>query len=63
MNRNRLKRDSALNKELLAVEKQEQKMEQAALKARPAAWKIQLESKIPAKVYTGLETLSVRVFL
>ncbi len=55
MNRNQRKRGNALEKELLAVEKQEKRMEQAALKARPAAWKVQLESKIPARVYTSLE--------
>lgn len=39
MNRNQKRRDAALEKELLAVEKQEKKMQQAALKAKPAAWK------------------------
>ena len=37
------RRDAALAKELLAVEKQEKKMQQAALKAKPAAWKKELE--------------------
>lgn len=49
------KRDKAISKELMAVEKQEKRLEQAAIKARPAAWRSLLESKIPAKVYTGLE--------
>ena len=43
------KRDKAISKELLAIEKQEKKLEQSALKARPAAWKSLLESKIPAR--------------
>lgn len=50
------RRDAALAKELLAVEKQEKKMEQTALKAKPATWKKELESRIPEKVYTGLES-------
>ena len=56
------RRDAALAKELLAVEKQEKKMEQAALKAKPAAWKNELESRIPEKVYTGLESAFCKGF-
>lgn len=56
------KRDKAISKELLAIEKQEKKLEQSALKARPAAWKTVLESKIPAKVYTGLESAFCKGF-
>ena len=41
------RRDVTLAKEMLAVEKQGKKMEQAALKAKPAAWKTELESQIP----------------
>ena len=48
MNLNQKRRDAALTKELLAVEKQEKKMQQTALKAKPAAWKTELESRIPA---------------
>lgn len=62
MNLNRKRRDTALNKELLAVEKQEKKLEQAALKAKPAAWKEELESRIPEKVYTGLESTFCKGF-
>lgn len=50
------RRNAALNKELLAVEKQEKKMQRSALKAKPAAWKTELEKHIPEKVYTGLES-------
>lgn len=39
MDLNQKRREAALNKELLAVEKQEKRMGQAALKAKPAAWK------------------------
>lgn len=55
-------RNAALSKELLTVDKQEKKMEQAALKAKPAAWKKELESRIPEKVYTGLESAFCKGF-
>lgn len=51
----RNKRMKAIQKELLVVIKQENKMEKAALAARPAGWKTALEEKLPTKVYTGLE--------
>ena len=56
------RREAALTKERLEVEKQEQKMEQAALKAKPAAWKKELESRIPEKVYSGLESAFCKGF-
>ena len=62
MNLNQKCRDAALAKELLAVEKLEKKMEQAALKAKPAAWKKELESRIPEKVYVGLESAFCKGF-
>ena len=62
MNLNQKRREMALTKELLAVEKQEKKMQQAALKAKPAAWKTELESRIPEKVYTGLESAFCKGF-
>ena len=55
-------RNKVIKKEILAIEKQEKKLEQSALKARPAAWKSQVESKIPAKVYTGLESVFCKGF-
>ena len=62
MNLNLKRREAALTKELLAVEKQEKKMEQAALKAKPATWKKELESRIPEKVYAGLESAFCKGF-
>ena len=56
MNRNQKRADAALNKELLAVEKQEKKLQRSAMKAKPADWRLELESRIPQKVYTGLES-------
>ena len=56
------KRNKALQKELLLVEKQEQKLARSAMKANPAAWKTQLEQKIPVKVYSGLESAFCKGF-
>lgn len=56
------RRNAALNKELLAVEKQEKKMQRSALKAKPAAWKAELEKHIPEKVYAGLESAFCKGF-
>lgn len=60
MTRNR--KDTALHKELLIVEKQEKKMEQAALKAKPPLWKEELERRIPEKIYWGLESAFCKGF-
>lgn len=62
MNWNQNRREAALNKELLAVEKLETKMERSARNARPAAWKTELESRIPEKVYAGLESAFCKGF-
>ena len=62
MDQKQKRRDAALAKELLAVEKQEKKIEQTALKAKPAAWKKELESRIPEKVYVGLESAFCKGF-
>lgn len=53
---------AALNKEGLSVQKQEKKLEQAALKAKPVGWKTELERKIPENVYTGLESAFCKGF-
>lgn len=62
MNPKQKRRDAALNKELAAVEKQEKRVEQAALKAKPTAWKAELERRIPPKVYTGLASAFCKGF-
>lgn len=56
MDRNQKRRTAAIQKELLLLQKQEQKLERSALRAKPAGWKTALESKIPSKVYAGLES-------
>ena len=62
MNQNQKRREAALSKELLAAERQEKKMQQTALKAKPAAWKTELERRIPEKVYAGLESAFCKGF-
>ncbi len=56
MDRKQIRRVTAFRKELLAVEKQEKKIERSALKAKPALWKTELEKRIPDKVFGGLQS-------
>ncbi len=56
------KREKALQKELLAVEKQEKKLQKAFMKAKKPAWQETLSEKIPGKVYTGLESAFCKGF-
>ena len=56
------KRAKALRKELLAVEKQEKKLQKAFVKAKNPAWKTSLGDKIPKKVFTGLESTFCKGF-
>ena len=53
---------NAVRKELLAVARKEQRLRQAAIHAKPAAWKTMMEEKIPEKVYTGLESAFCKGF-
>lgn len=62
MNREQKKRTAAIHKELLQVQKQEQKLERTAVRAKPAGWKTAVESKIPQKVYSGLESAFCKGF-
>lgn len=59
---NRDKMLSSLQKELFVLEKKEQKLEKAALKAEPAQWKAQLENRLPARVYAGIESAFCKAF-
>lgn len=51
-----------LQKELKAIQKQEMRMEQSALKSKPSALKPKLVGKVPAKVYSGLESAFCKGF-
>lgn len=59
---NQKKRDKALYAELLLIEKKEKRLAQDAQKVSSPAWRTVLESKIPAKVYTGLESAFCKGF-
>lgn len=56
------KKNEAVTKEILALEKKEEKLKKAALNAEPPKWKTELESKIPPKVYIGLESAFAKGF-
>lgn len=62
MKLNQKRREVALNKEIKAVNKQEQKLMVAAQKAKSAEWKAELERRIPEKVYAGLESAFCKGF-
>lgn len=49
-------------KELIAIQKREGRMERSAVKSTPPQWKQKLESKIPQKVYQGLESAFCKGF-
>lgn len=57
-----VRREKALEKEIKAVQKQEKKLLDAAKGKKPAQWKTELESRIPPKVYTGLESAFCKGF-
>ena len=52
----------AVKKELRAVERAERRLEKAALRAKPAAWRNALAEKIPDKVQGGLESAFAKAF-
>ena len=56
------KKTNAVRKELLAVAQKEKRLREAAIYAKPAAWKTLLEEKIPDKVYDGLESAYCKGF-
>ena len=56
MTNHRKRLDTNLRKAYSSMEKQEGKMAQSFVKARPAVWKTSLEKKIPENVYDSLET-------
>jgi len=56
------KSKSAWHKEIKAIEKQEIKLKESALKTKAPRWKSSFEEKIPAKVYTGLENAFCKGF-
>lgn len=55
-------RKTALRTELAAVQKQEDKLARAALQSQSAAWKRELEGKLPKTVSDGLESAFCKGF-
>lgn len=51
-----------LNKEFKALQKQEDRLMNAAMKAKIPGWKTALEQKVPEKVYTGLNSAFCKAF-
>ena len=62
MKRVQKKQIKTLNKEFLALQRKEDRIMAAALKARQPGWKKMLEAKVPEKVYTGLNTAFAKGF-
>ena len=62
MNREQLRKEKAICKELLRIEKEESNLAQATRKTKPAGWKQELENRIPEKVYSGLESAFAKGF-
>ena len=62
METSRIRRNKTIRRELLMVQLEEKKLEQAARNARPSGWKIQLEQRIPDKVRLGLESAFCKGF-
>ena len=56
MEKNRKKQIKSLNKEFAILQRQEDKLMAAAMKAKAPGWKKTLEDKVPEKVYTGLHS-------
>ena len=54
MDRVQKKQIRTLNKEFMALQRKEDRMMAAAVRARKPGWKKALEEKVPEKVYTGL---------
>ena len=56
------RRMSGVTKELQSIARAEERRREAALKAKPVRWKQELESRLPEKVYTGLESAFGKAF-
>ena len=56
------KQIKALNREFMALQRREDRLMAAALKARQPGWKKALEQKVPEKVYGGLNSAFAKGF-
>ena len=62
MDRLQKKQIKTLNREFMALQRKEDKLMAAALKTRQSGWKKALESKVPERVYTGLNSAFAKGF-
>jgi len=62
MDHSQKKKIKALNREFAALQRQESRLMNAAVRAKPAGWKTALEQKVPQKVYTGLNSAFCKGF-
>ncbi|MBP3494004.1 MAG: EcsC family protein [Oscillospiraceae bacterium] len=62
MNIQNTRRLAAISRELHAIARKEERRRMAALRSRPPRWKQELESKLPEKVYAGLESAFCKAF-
>lgn len=62
MDRLQKKQVSALNKEFMSIQRKEDRLMAAALRARRPGWKQALEKKVPEKVYAGLNSAFAKGF-
>ena len=56
------RRESAIRKELLLLQEQEERLAAAAMEKGGKGWKAALESKLPPKVYDGLQSAFCKAF-
>ena len=56
------RRESAIRKELLLLQEQEERLADAAMEKGGRGWKAALESKLPPKVYAGLQSAFCKAF-
>ena len=57
-----IRQRGAIQKELKALQKQEEKMQKTAAKQSNASWKTELEKKVPVKVYQNLKAAFGKAF-
>ena len=62
MDRLQKKQIKTLNREFMALQRKEDKLMMAAVKTRQSGWKKSLESKVPEKVYVGLNSAFAKGF-
>lgn len=62
MDRLQKKQIKTLNREFLALQRKEDRLMAAAVKARKPGWKKALEQKVPEKVYAGLNSAFAKGF-